>query len=223
MPVSTIYATLWRYRLFISVSTAIMVAAAFFVVSTQTKLYTASSLIRIQYGATNANDIYGALQTGGRLAQTYAQIAQTSSVANSVRERLPASIPSDAININATQVGDLELLNLSVTYRDPKIAGDRRKRRTRRPFKLRRKAGSAAGHDHADRARYGANVTLLTQRQADAGSRTPSRSDLQQRPCPSSQCPLGSDRQPRIPRTLDRAPGDRDDPHPPIRRSQPHD
>ena len=67
MPVSTIYATLWRYRLFISVSTAIMVAAAFVVVSTQTKLYTASSLIRIQYGATNANDIYGALQTGGRL------------------------------------------------------------------------------------------------------------------------------------------------------------
>ena len=44
-------------------------------------MYTASSLIRVQQRVTSANDIYGALQTGERLARTYAKIATTTSVA----------------------------------------------------------------------------------------------------------------------------------------------
>jgi len=122
MTISSVYGTLWRYRLFILLTTALLAGAAYLATTKQTKLYTASSLIRVQQRVTSANDIYGALQTGERLARTYAEIAKTSSVARQVRQDLPASIPSDAIDIHATQLSNLELLQLSVTYRDPVVA-----------------------------------------------------------------------------------------------------
>jgi succinoglycan biosynthesis transport protein ExoP len=122
MTIGSVYGTLWRYRLFILVTTAVLVGAALFVTMQQTKLYTASSLIRVQQQVTGAEDIYGALQTGERLARTYAKVATTRSVASQVRKQLPASVPTDAIDIKATQVGNLELLELSVTYSDPRIA-----------------------------------------------------------------------------------------------------
>ena len=122
MTISSVYGTLWRYRLYILLATAALAGAAFLATTKQTKLYTASSLIRVQQRVTSANDIYGALQTGERLARTYAAIATTTSVAAQVREQLPASVPSDAIQIKATQVSNLELLELSVTYTDPRIA-----------------------------------------------------------------------------------------------------
>ncbi len=122
MTISSVYGTLWRYRVFILLATAALVGAAIFVTSRETKMYTASSLIRVQQRVTSANDIYGALQTGERLARTYAKVATTSSVASQIRKQLPPSVPDDAINIKATQVSNLELLELSVTYSDPQIA-----------------------------------------------------------------------------------------------------
>ena len=76
MTVSTIYRSLWRHRLFIILMTALLAAVAFFVSSSQTKLYTATALVRVQQKVTNANDVFGSLQTGERLAQTYAEIAR---------------------------------------------------------------------------------------------------------------------------------------------------
>ena len=87
MTISSVYSTLWRYRLFILLTTALLAGAAYFATTKQTKLYTASSLIRVQQRVTSANDIYGALQTGERLARTYAEIASTSSVARQALQR----------------------------------------------------------------------------------------------------------------------------------------
>ena len=124
MTISSVYGTLWRYRLFILFATTALLAGAAYITTTkQTKLYTASSLIRVQQRVTSANDIYGALQTGERGSpRTYAEIATTSSVARQVRQDLPASVPSDAIDVDATQLSNLELLKLSVTYSDPVVA-----------------------------------------------------------------------------------------------------
>jgi capsular polysaccharide biosynthesis protein len=122
MAISTVYRTLWRHKLFVLVLTAGLAGAVYIVTTRQDKEYTASSLVRIEQKVSQPSDLYSALVTGERLARTYALIAQTASVRNLVRERLPASVPDDAINIGAEQVSNLEVLRLSVTYSDPVIA-----------------------------------------------------------------------------------------------------
>jgi capsular polysaccharide biosynthesis protein len=122
MDVATVYRTLWRHKLFIILLTSALAVAAYVITSGQEKEYTASSLVRIEQKVTQPSDLYGALITGERLARTYALIASTDSVRKLVRERLPASVPDDAINIDAAQVSNLEVLSLSVTYSDPVVA-----------------------------------------------------------------------------------------------------
>jgi capsular polysaccharide biosynthesis protein len=122
MAVAAVYRTLWRHKLFILLLTTALVAATYVMTSRLEKQYTASSLVRIEQQVTQASDVYGSLITGERLARTYALIAKTSSVWRLVRERLPESVPSEAIRIDADQVSNLEVLSLSVTYSDPEIA-----------------------------------------------------------------------------------------------------
>ncbi len=122
MPIATVYRTLWRHRLFVILLTTAMAAAAFLLTSRQPKMYTASSLVRIEQKVNQASDVYGSLITGERLARTYAVIAETSSVRELVRVRLGSSVPDDAIRIDAGPIANLELLRLGVTYTDPVIA-----------------------------------------------------------------------------------------------------
>jgi len=119
---TSVYRTLWRHRLLILLLTGVLVGTTWLLTARQTKLYTASTLVRIQQRVTQAEDVFGALQTGERLARVYVRIAETSSVAREVRDRLPASIPDSAISVNAEQVSNLELINLSVTNEDPQVA-----------------------------------------------------------------------------------------------------
>jgi capsular polysaccharide biosynthesis protein len=120
--ISAVYRALWRHRLFLVLMTALLAGSAYVLSSRQTKLYTASSLVRVQQQVTRADDVFGSLQTGERLARTYAEIATTSSVHEEVRRQLPSSVPDEAIEIKAKQVSNLELLRLSVTYSDPEVA-----------------------------------------------------------------------------------------------------
>lgn len=122
MTIADVYRTLWRHKLFILLLTVGMAAAAYFLTSRQPKEYTASSLVRIEQKGVQASDLYGSLITGERLARTYALIAETRAVRELVRDRLDASVPDDAIRIDAGQVSNLELLWLGVTYTDPRIA-----------------------------------------------------------------------------------------------------
>jgi capsular exopolysaccharide synthesis family protein len=119
---TSVYRILWRHRLLILVLTAVLVGTTWFLTERQTKEYTATALVRVQQRVAQAEDVFGALQTGERLARTYVTIAETRAVADEIRERLPESIPDSAIRVDAAQVSNLELLNLSVTNADPVVA-----------------------------------------------------------------------------------------------------
>jgi succinoglycan biosynthesis transport protein ExoP len=119
---TSVYRTLWRHRLLILVLTGVLVGTTWFLTERQTKLYTATTLVRVQQRAPQAEEVFGALQTGERLARVYEIIAETSTIADKVRARLPQSVPDEAVSINAQQVSNLELLRLSVTYEDPRVA-----------------------------------------------------------------------------------------------------
>lgn len=122
MTIPAIYAALWHRKLFIFIVTAAVTGAAIALSLVQTKEYTASSLVRIEQRVQSASDVFGALQTGERLARTYAQIAETRGVTARIRESVGDGVPAEAITIDANQVANLELLQLSVTYRDPVVA-----------------------------------------------------------------------------------------------------
>jgi capsular polysaccharide biosynthesis protein len=122
MTVADVYRALWRRRFFIALLTVALVAVDALVTSQQTKLYTASALVRVEQKNTTAADQFGSLQTGALLARTYAKIAETSSVADRVKAQLGNSVPGSEIKITAAQVSDVELLQLSATNANPKLA-----------------------------------------------------------------------------------------------------
>lgn len=122
MSVADVYRALWRRRLLIVVLTLATLGIDAFFTSQQTKLYTASSLVRVEQKSTTAADQFGSLQTGALLAQTYAVIAQSSSIADRVKQELGPSVPPSAINIKAAQVGNIELFKVSATNADPVLA-----------------------------------------------------------------------------------------------------
>jgi capsular polysaccharide biosynthesis protein len=122
MMISDVYRTLWRQRWFVVLVTALVVAGAYVLTSRQTKLYTASSLVRVQQNVRTSDEVFGALLTGERLARTYERIAETSSVADLVKDRLPRRVPPEAVAIDAAQLSNLELLEISVTNADPDVA-----------------------------------------------------------------------------------------------------
>lgn len=122
MTVADVYRALWRRRLLIAVLTLALVAADAFVTAQQTKLYTASSLVRVEQKTTTAADQFGSLQTGALLARTYARIAESSTVADLVKAQLGQSVPASAIKIKAAQVSDVDLLEMSATNANPALA-----------------------------------------------------------------------------------------------------
>jgi capsular exopolysaccharide synthesis family protein len=119
---TSVYLTLWRRKWLIVLMTSVLVGTVWFLTSRQTKLYTASTLVQVQQRVTNADEVFGALQTGERLARTYVVIAKTELVRQEVRDRLGDSVPPDAVAIDASQLDNLELLRLSVTNADPEVA-----------------------------------------------------------------------------------------------------
>lgn len=122
MAISDVYRTLWRHRLFVVLITGLVVGAAYFLTSRQTEQYTASSLVRVQQNVRSAEEAFGALLTGERLARTYERIAETDAVSDLVREKLGNTVPRDAVIIEAAQIGNLELLQINVTNASPKVA-----------------------------------------------------------------------------------------------------
>jgi capsular polysaccharide biosynthesis protein len=121
MAVADLYRSLWRRKLIVLATLALVVGAAVYLTGREQKTYTASTLVRIQQRITNSADAFGALQTGGRLAQTYAEIAGTTTIAQKVYESLGGRIPLDQIagSISGSQVEDLELLSISAEAAKP--------------------------------------------------------------------------------------------------------
>jgi capsular polysaccharide biosynthesis protein len=120
--ISDVYRTLWRHKVLIVVMTAVLVGATAVLTSRQTKLYTASSLVRVQHDVGDGQEALGALMTGERLARTYEPVAETTSVRNLAKARLQGKVPDDTFVVDAKQLSDLDLLRIAVTHRDAKVA-----------------------------------------------------------------------------------------------------
>jgi capsular polysaccharide biosynthesis protein len=116
-----VYRALWRHKVFICVLTALLGAAAWVLVSRQTKIYQATSLVRIQQRITTPTEAYGAIQTGQLLAETYAQIVPADTVRRRIFALVKNEIPTDTgqISIGAAPVQRLDLLQISAKGPDP--------------------------------------------------------------------------------------------------------
>ena len=119
MSVADVYRTLWRRKFFVLLVLGIVVATAFLLTLRQTKLYTAYSLIRVQQKVQSESDVFGALVTGERLARTYERIAETYAIRQIVDENLRRGSSSGGTTIDASQVGNLELIQIAVTGPEP--------------------------------------------------------------------------------------------------------
>jgi capsular polysaccharide biosynthesis protein len=119
-----LYRVLWRRKLLVCVTVVAVLGAAVYYTRQEPKTYAAHSLVRVQQKITNVGDAFGALQTGGRLAQTYATIAGTSTIAEDVAELLAGRVPADTIpgSISGSQIADLDLLSITATASTPQRA-----------------------------------------------------------------------------------------------------
>lgn len=124
MTVFAVYRSLWRHKLLLVLLTASTAAAGWYLTSTRQPMYRASTLVRVQQTIADPADALGALQTAGRLAQTYVHIATTLTVANGIQKSLDGRVPLSEIagNLEAHQVDDLDLLSLSATSPNPETA-----------------------------------------------------------------------------------------------------
>jgi capsular polysaccharide biosynthesis protein len=125
MPAVEVYRALWRRRYIIILLTAIAAVAAYVYSSSQTKVYEASALVRVQQKATSAGDAFGSvnsLEVGQRLAETYAKIVETRSMKQRVADELRGTVPRTEVSLGAEPVGGLDLLRVSASSENPRFA-----------------------------------------------------------------------------------------------------
>jgi capsular polysaccharide biosynthesis protein len=119
-----VYRTLWRRRFVILFLTFVTVVAAYVVVSGETKIYRSTIFIRVQQQAVDPTQVGNAIGVAQHLAQTYAQIATTDAIGDSVFRVLHGKVPRDQIKLSAQPVQDLELLYISAKSSNPQWAAD---------------------------------------------------------------------------------------------------
>jgi capsular polysaccharide biosynthesis protein len=119
-----VYQALWRHKKLIVVLTVLFAGAAWFLTKREQPVYTASSLVRVQQRVQNTGEAFAALQTTGRLAQTYAKISATSTIAEMIYRDLDGKVPFSAIagHVSGHQIEDLELLVIAATSSTPEGA-----------------------------------------------------------------------------------------------------
>ncbi len=117
-----LYRALWRHRFLIIGLTALIGGVAWYVTSLQPKIYEATALVRVQQKVATANDAFGSLELGTRLAQTYAKIVTTDSMKRRVASDFLPTIDPEDISISAKPVLDVELLQISARSESPREA-----------------------------------------------------------------------------------------------------
>jgi capsular polysaccharide biosynthesis protein len=115
---SELYRVLWRRKLVVFAATLVCAALAYAASEGQTKLYTATSTVRVEpAGDASANDRFEASQ---RLARSYAEIYTQGAVIPSMTRILgPGATPVELEELDAGQVKDLDLLEISGVATDP--------------------------------------------------------------------------------------------------------
>jgi capsular polysaccharide biosynthesis protein len=80
-----VYRALWRHKFFIVVLTAVFVGATWYVTSRQTRMYEASTLVRVQERGPNAGSASTALLASQTLTQTYARIIDSGALEGEIK------------------------------------------------------------------------------------------------------------------------------------------
>lgn len=110
----------WRRWLLIAICVCVGLAGAYGVVSSQSKAYRGSVTVLIQVnGASNTQDAYAGGQLAIQLAQTYAYVADSPSVARSVQEQLGLASPP---GLHAAAIAQTPLITITDSYPDPSTA-----------------------------------------------------------------------------------------------------
>jgi capsular polysaccharide biosynthesis protein len=124
MTIADVYRSLWRRKLTVVALTVIFGATAWYLDGRRPDEYRATAVVRIQQKITDPTAALTALQTASILARTYADIATTLGTAQRVQHVLDGRVPLDQIagNLEAKQVGNVDLLSISATSRDPRTA-----------------------------------------------------------------------------------------------------
>jgi capsular polysaccharide biosynthesis protein len=119
-----VYRALWRQRFIILALTLATMLTTYVVVSHETKIYRSTIFVRVQQQTTDPNQAGTAIGIAQHLAQTYAQIATTDAIGNSVYRILGGKVPRYEIRLSAQPVQDLELLYISAKSTNPQWAAD---------------------------------------------------------------------------------------------------
>jgi capsular polysaccharide biosynthesis protein len=119
MGIGDLYHALWRHKYFIILMTALLAAAVWFLTSRQTKIYKASTLVRVDQNVVDPADLRGALEAGQTLVRTYAIIAETGRINLDIQRQLAGKVPPGEVNISAEPGEDVELLWLSAESPSP--------------------------------------------------------------------------------------------------------
>jgi capsular polysaccharide biosynthesis protein len=119
-----VYRALWRHRYFTIFFTLALVLGVWYLTKREQKTYTATTLVRVEQHVANATEALNALETGTRLAQTYAKIATTDAIASRISVALHGQVPqSEPFGaLTASEVQDLELLTISAKSHSPRDA-----------------------------------------------------------------------------------------------------
>jgi capsular polysaccharide biosynthesis protein len=124
MTTADVYRALWRHKIFILLLTTCFVGAAYVVTKREQPVYESTALIRIQQRIQSPSEAFGALETGQRLAQTYAKIVGTTTIARKIYTDLDGRVPFHEIvgRVSGSPVQDLELLSVAGRSANPRTA-----------------------------------------------------------------------------------------------------
>jgi capsular polysaccharide biosynthesis protein len=100
-----VYRALWRHKFFIVVLTAVFVGATWYVTSRQTRMYEASTLVRVQERGPNAGSASTALLASQTLTQTYAKIIDSGALKGEIKRLIGKCSNPDSGPTNARSPG----------------------------------------------------------------------------------------------------------------------
>lgn len=121
MTAADVYKALWRRRILIAALTTLVVAGAWVATAQQTKMYRSGALIRVSQPINDPAQAFGILEAGQQLAQTYARIVQTRTIALTIYQNLGKQVPLSEIegNVHGTPVQNLEMLTVTADSPSP--------------------------------------------------------------------------------------------------------
>jgi succinoglycan biosynthesis transport protein ExoP len=124
MTAADVYKALWRRWILIVALTALVVAGAWFATGQRTKIYRSGVLIRISQPISDPTQAFGILEAGQQLAQTYARIVETHTIAQTIYQDLGRQVPLAEIegNVHGSPLQNLELLTVTVDNVSPRRA-----------------------------------------------------------------------------------------------------